>query len=54
LNSFLKKDLWDEVHIITNTSLHISEGLKAPLLNDGIVFEEFYLGTDYIKGLKRG
>jgi diaminohydroxyphosphoribosylaminopyrimidine deaminase/5-amino-6-(5-phosphoribosylamino)uracil reductase len=33
LQSFINANAWDEARVITNTSLHIGEGLNAPCLN---------------------
>jgi diaminohydroxyphosphoribosylaminopyrimidine deaminase/5-amino-6-(5-phosphoribosylamino)uracil reductase len=52
LNSFINKGLWDEVHIITNRNLMVQNGLRAPLLNAGIIFEEIISGDDKIVGIK--
>lgn len=30
LQSFLDKDCWDEIRVLTNTSLHVDQGLPAP------------------------
>ena len=50
LQSFLQKDLWDEIHVITNAFQKIGDGLKAPEMGTGKLFEEFQLGFDKVKG----
>jgi diaminohydroxyphosphoribosylaminopyrimidine deaminase/5-amino-6-(5-phosphoribosylamino)uracil reductase len=44
LQSFIDNDYWDEVRIITNTSLSIADGLSAPLFeSDQLIKEEMIL-----------
>ena len=44
LQTFIDADLWDEARVIT-THTQLSEGIKAPFLDNGPV-EEVLLGED--------
>jgi diaminohydroxyphosphoribosylaminopyrimidine deaminase/5-amino-6-(5-phosphoribosylamino)uracil reductase len=49
LGSFLKQGLWDEVRLITNTALNITDGLKSPVFYDNVPITTQILGTDLIQ-----
>ncbi len=48
LQSFIDEDHWDEVRIITNTSLQIGAGLAAPLIKNSTLLHSFDSVTDQI------
>lgn len=48
LQSFMVAGLWDEARVITNTSLHVSQGLDAPKLSSGRLSRALDLGSDRI------
>ena len=50
LQSFLDEGIWDEAHIITNTSLLANTGIKAPAIS-GFLQSSKKLGFDSIKCL---
>jgi diaminohydroxyphosphoribosylaminopyrimidine deaminase / 5-amino-6-(5-phosphoribosylamino)uracil reductase len=48
LQSFINENLWDEARVITNTTLHISEGIQAPTLASHLLTENYYIEKDQI------
>jgi diaminohydroxyphosphoribosylaminopyrimidine deaminase/5-amino-6-(5-phosphoribosylamino)uracil reductase len=54
LQSFIDSNLWDEARIITNTSLHITEGITAPVLLQQQSVTTATLQTDIIEYFKNG
>lgn len=48
LQSFIDSGLWDEARIITNTTLSIKNGIDAPVLRSGRLFEKLRLQNDEI------
>jgi diaminohydroxyphosphoribosylaminopyrimidine deaminase/5-amino-6-(5-phosphoribosylamino)uracil reductase len=48
LQSFIDQNLWDEAHIITNRSLSITSGIKAPFLL-GQLFKTLQIKADSIQ-----
>jgi diaminohydroxyphosphoribosylaminopyrimidine deaminase/5-amino-6-(5-phosphoribosylamino)uracil reductase len=49
LQSFIDEGLWDEARIITNTDLHIENGLAAPVLKPAEKTSEESILTDKIE-----
>jgi diaminohydroxyphosphoribosylaminopyrimidine deaminase/5-amino-6-(5-phosphoribosylamino)uracil reductase len=49
LQQFIDAGLWDEARIITNTTLSISDGLKAPSLIGAKYFYSQFLQNDFIE-----
>jgi len=47
IDSFIENNIWDEARIITNTSLKIDDGVKAPYIN-GVKINSYKLSTDDI------
>lgn len=52
LKSFLDAGLWDEAVIITNSSLNIREGIRAPSLTTGVLMQKIHYGNDIIRVFK--
>ncbi len=52
LQSFIDAGIWNEARIITNQSLVIENGLKAPVLKDGVVVSNKQIKTDHIQLIK--
>ncbi len=52
LQSFIDAGLWDEARVITNTNLHINEGIAAPVLKDHSMFKKWALQSDEISFFK--
>ena len=48
LQAFIDEGLWDEARLITNTGLHIPNGLSAPLLNNHVLLREDEIMSDQI------
>lgn len=48
LQSFINSGLWDEARIITNTTLHIADGVAAPVLIQNQFIHQKTLGNDSI------
>ena len=48
LQSFIDSNIWDEARVITNTEMHIPEGIDAPQLNTFLSSEKSYLLKDDI------
>lgn len=48
LQSFIREGLWDEARVITNTSMHITAGTDAPVLQDDLLQSRQQLLTDNI------
>lgn len=48
LQSFINSGLWDEARIITNRSLHIADGIAAPVLIQNQFIHQKTLGNDSI------
>ncbi|HEU0110321.1 MAG TPA: dihydrofolate reductase family protein, partial [Flavisolibacter sp.] len=49
LQSFIDEALWDEARIITNTKMHISNGLPAPVLHNERLVQSHQLLSDTIQ-----
>ena len=54
LQSFIDADIWDEIRIITNTSMNIGEGLDAPFLFGQQPAHSEQLASDLINYYKNG
>lgn len=52
LQSFIDMDIWDEARVICNEAMVIGDGLPAPVLKGGILFEEAGNGTDRVSFYK--
>ncbi len=52
LQSFIDTGWWDEARIITNTTMHIGEGLAAPVLQSSQLLHKEQNGTDTIEYFK--
>jgi len=48
LQSFINSGLWDEARVITNTNLHIPEGVSAPVLRHQQMVQQQTISTDTI------
>ena len=48
LQAFIDEGLWDEARIITNTGLHVPDGLSSPLLNNHALLREDEIMSDQI------
>lgn len=48
LQAFIDEGLWDEARLITNTGLHIPNGLSSPLLNNHVLLREDEIISDQI------
>jgi diaminohydroxyphosphoribosylaminopyrimidine deaminase / 5-amino-6-(5-phosphoribosylamino)uracil reductase len=53
IDSFIREDLWDEIRLITSSSVSIAGGLKAPTIPSAILKEEIQLGPDTIRFFQR-
>lgn len=53
LQSFIDEGLWDEARIITNSTMVIRKGLDAPVLNDGMLFEEQNIKNDIVSFIRK-
>lgn len=53
LQQFIDAGLWDEARVITNSQLFVGEGLSAPLLHNGIIFEEINWSDDQLVCYRR-
>ncbi|MBX3238575.1 MAG: bifunctional diaminohydroxyphosphoribosylaminopyrimidine deaminase/5-amino-6-(5-phosphoribosylamino)uracil reductase RibD [Chitinophagaceae bacterium] len=53
LQSFIDEQCWDEARVITNTTLRITEGVRAPKLENSKVFGEQKVMTDLIRFFER-
>lgn len=51
--SFINDGLWDELRIITNTTMRIGEGLPAPSLPNAQLIDQQFLLNDSIQTYKR-
>ncbi len=52
LQSFINSGLWDEARVITNTSLKINDGVRAPVLKNELLTKEEQSGTEKISYFK--
>ena len=48
LQSCINQDYWDAARVITNTSLHMKNGVKAPLFNVSIQIDQQFIQNDCI------
>ena len=53
LSSFISSGLWDEARIISNRRLYIKDGIKAPALENEILFKKEIIWSDEICYYKR-
>lgn len=53
LQTFIESDLWDEIRIITNRELEISEGIASPDFRNAKLIKSEILGSDTISYYKK-
>lgn len=49
LQSFIDEQVWDEARIITNSKLHVTEGISSPTLSGHNLVAEDVIGSDQIQ-----
>jgi diaminohydroxyphosphoribosylaminopyrimidine deaminase/5-amino-6-(5-phosphoribosylamino)uracil reductase len=54
LQSFISQGLWDEARVISNHSLQLKQGLKAPVLQNAFKVKETHCADDKISLWKHG
>ena len=52
LQQFIDDHYWDEARVITNTTLHVAEGVQAPCLNKSILLKQENILSDLISYYK--